>query len=197
MKKITALSLAVSALSFAVCSGANATQLGFYAGLQAGRADDHYTNSSVGLTSSNIDNVGLGGRLYVGYQFNRNVAAEWGYSHMGSAEFDRMNNTVNRGKIKNRVADVSLKGIVPLDSGFSAYAKVGLARIRGTGNDIIKTTSTQFRSDQTKTTSLMGLGLGYDFTPNTNGEIFWTRHIKTGLVQNIDLFGVGLAYYFG
>lgn len=59
-----------------------------YIGLQAAYADLGYTNKwfhkeiAPSSTVENIDDTGLAGRAFVGYQFNRHASIEFGYTYL-------------------------------------------------------------------------------------------------------------------
>ncbi|MDB5918584.1 MAG: hypothetical protein JWR40_2818 [Massilia sp.] len=122
-------------LAIVACSASAQVRPSFYVGADVG--------------STKID--GLSGHQssfggFAGYQFNQNFAVEAGYRRL--ADFDNV--TVNQ-------THASVIGIVPLQSGFNVYGRLGYNNL-----------DTKANSGYTAnlgTGVLYGVGVGYDFTP--------------------------------
>lgn len=182
---------AVSTLVFS--SFAHAALPGFYLGIQGGVADTHYSTGSVsGVTSANIHNTVAAGRVFGGYEFTPNWAAELGYTQFANTTYKNINGTGSNGHISQNAVDLVGKGILPLDDGFGLYAKLGLAVINSIQRLVV---SSNTRSNVYPT---FGLGASYDITENIPIDISWNRIQKTGNgIPSTDFFAAGIAYNFG
>jgi opacity protein-like surface antigen len=150
----------------------------------------HVPNSSVSAT-------GLAGRVYTGMQFNANLAAEVGYSLFSNA------NSNSGGAFKSNIStqafDVSGKLIYPVNNAFNIYAKGGAALVRAS-QDITGTTSAGLTSISSNTDPVrprFGGGGAFYFTPSLALDTSWTRIQGNNNIQNLDIYGAGLTYYFG
>jgi OOP family OmpA-OmpF porin len=160
--------------------------------------------------------TGLAGRIFGGYQFNQNFAAEMGYTKFSTANAKSYATTVSttgstnlKSSIRTDALDLVGKGILPLEYGFNVYGKLGLAYLRTQGSSTTTTTTTGFGSTTTSSTTsnnahhiypTFGAGVGYDITKNITTDVSWNHIQKVGgsnKLANTDLFGVGLTYNFG
>lgn len=118
--------------------------------------DDEYTKfGSVGLNTN------------LGYQFNRYLAAEAGYTSYGS-------NSLNN-------VDVAAKFILPVTNDFSLSAKIGPAYI--------------FKSGDSEFVPLAGIGAAYSITQSMDINV-QAQGISNGFFS-IGLISGGLTYHFG
>lgn len=227
----SALALGVSSLAYA----SNAP--GPYIGGQLGWGDTHNSlgelpgnsavkedvnafnaipwSSSTSSTSSNSD--GLAGRLFIGYQFNPNWAAEFGYAQFRDANikgnytgnlygFDTVNYSY-KGIAKTHAFDLLGKGILPLNGGFSVFGKLGIAYVQQTTrlNEYLSDTDNILGPRSTNNPSkhnnrfmpVAGVGVSYDITPNVPVDLSWLHYQKVGgSIPNADLLSLGIAYKF-
>jgi OOP family OmpA-OmpF porin len=174
-------------------SAANAALPGYYVGGQLGWANTHLDdNIPSGIT---VDDTGLAGRLFTGYQFNQNFAAELGYTHFSKSDV-KVTGFGKIGDIKEYAVDLVAKGIMPLNNGISLYGKLGPAWLKGDASNSLDGTS----SDESKVYPTFGVGVSYDLTPNVPVDLSWNRIQRVGGSDNIpstDLFSLGIAYNFG
>lgn len=134
-----------------------ATVPGFYAGLDAGQTD-------VGSQ----DDTGF--KIFGGYQFHRNVAAELGYGVL----FDKSG-------VELTSLEVVAVGIYPLANQFSLLGKLGLAMIEAKpGNDDTELT--------------FGIGVQYDFTRAVGARLQWQTY--TTDPNDVDFLSVGVVWRF-
>jgi hypothetical protein len=120
------------------------------------------TTFNTALTNRQIDDTGIAGRVYAGYQFNPYFATELGYTQFSKTDFSATANTTSssttpdnpnreingnvlttssiqkyEGEITEHAIDLVAKGTLPLQYGFGVYAKAGMAYI--TANRYINT----------------------------------------------------------
>ena len=141
---------------------------GFYLGAGGGRV-----KGELGCVG-NCDNKDTTWHAYAGYQFNRYLAIEGGYSDFGSVE---SSGTIFGGTATARAdttaAEISMLGIAPFTDKFSAYLKIGMFRyesdatLRGT---VIGTSSAK------GTEFTIGMGLQYSVTDHIGVRLEWQRY---------------------
>lgn len=218
INKKMVLAAAVAGLVTVGMANANAAVSGAYVGGQLGYGNVHqgdFSNSTfptaTAITSNSSSNGGLAGRVYGGYQFNPNFAAELGYTrfHNATANQDANNaaSTFNASStIKTDAFDLVGKGILPLQNGFSVYGKLGVAYLRASGSQDnttktgATTTTTSQSLDANKLYPTFGAGVSYDITSNLSADVSWNHIQKVGSNNNLantDFVGAGLAYNFG
>lgn len=185
---------------------------GFYAGAQLGYANTHLNTSDlVTIRNGNspvplpgINNILLTYRLSFGYQFDQHWAMEFGYRHFNNANSsaDNTNYTASASS-KMSAFDLTAKGILPVNSKLSLYAKLGLAYLRPNSqgefrvNPPYNGTLVSFPKTLEPT---FGLGISYALKPNVPVELSWNRIQKIGGSQHApsnDFYSLGVSYYFG
>ncbi len=189
--------LAISTAVYAVAIP-NGALPGFYLGGQTGYSELYYTRSSFNASSGNINNAGIGGRAYFGYQLNHYIGGEAGYTAYAMADTNNMtvNSQTVSGTIRHQAYDVVLKGTYPLvDSGFNLYGKAGVAYTRKTVSWILCATGGQCAANAALFT--YGVGATYNLWPNVPIDFSWTRVEHNTDISNSDLAAIGIAYYFG
>lgn len=198
-KKLLMTSILAGAVALSISATASAAANGAYVGGQIGLANTNYNHTT-------MDNSGLAGRIFGGYQFNQYFATELGYTQFSHADYKTVHflgNTL-KGHIAENAVDLVGKGILPLQDGFSLYGKAGAAYLTGEqvltarGPDVLNGYA---KHDVTEHRILptFGVGVSYDITPNVPVDISWTRIQKVGNtdLQSTDFFGVGVSYHFG
>ncbi len=176
---------------------------GFYAGVQGGRSDTFYhpstalsaarnegnittttynANGTVASTSTttstlsaqHVDDVGMGGRLYAGYQFNPYFALETGYTQYNKTDFSATGSTLSsqdsyrttnvydvtkyNGEITEHAIDLVGKATLPLQMGFGLYAKAGMAYIAADSHTNLTVAGTRTYVNNVLTTSTTSSG---------------------------------------
>lgn len=179
-------------------SAAVAAVPGFYVGGKAGQANTHYTTSTGGLTSTTgLSSKGMSGAVLGGYQFDQNWALELGYHALPDATFNGMNGTATNGTLTQNSWSFMAKGIVPFESGFEGYAKLGLARTSASPDANLAARSTLFPRKQTATSLAYGVGVGYDVNCNLSVDASWQRVASKNSIRNSDMLAVGFTFHFG
>lgn len=216
-KKHVLSAIAISMLGCGMLTAANATCTpGAYVGGQLGWGDIHQGNfatPTIGTTThDNFKDTGLAGRVFGGYQFNQNLAAEAGYTKFHNATANAtttvagIGTVTTNGTIKTDAFDIVGKGILPLQNGFSVYGKLGAAYLRETGHINVTRTvgnasvSASASADAHKVLPTFGAGGTYDITQNLAADVSW-MHIQmvgsSSKLANTDFVGAGLTYKFG
>jgi len=102
------------------------------------------------------------------YKINGNIAFELAYQDYGETDdvyIDDFSDTIND-KVSSSAFNIGAKGIVPFDSGFSLYGRIGLSFW---GIDIKETDSSlpgeELKVDDSGNDYYYGLGFQYDITP--------------------------------
>lgn len=118
--------------------------------------------------------------LYVGYEFVPNFALEVGARRLG--EFN-----VCCSHVKIDQAAVSLIGAVPLGNAFNVFGRIGYNKLKATRT----AASTATESSSSSTGSLVGVGMGYTFSPTV-----WVRaeiQKPSNQMSNVSI-GVSIKY---
>lgn len=190
MKKISFF-IAIFLLIIAV-SPVFAAYDGFYFGVLGGAANTHYNVSYVpSITSANIQHTGFGTRLYGGYQWTCNFAAELGYTIYPDTKFKNINQLPINGEINQNATDLIVKAMLPFRCRFNAYAKGGIAYVDSDRDgDLLGKDENAYRPTY-------GGGFSYDLNPNTPIGITWMRVQGNNRIANADLLSLGIEYHFG
>ncbi|MFN7097460.1 MAG: outer membrane beta-barrel protein [Gammaproteobacteria bacterium] len=209
MLKKLSFTLAAAGLIFSASAYATASN-GLYLGLQLGESSADYSNSSSGLSDfygysslpgASVDNNAFAGRLYLGYQFNKFVAAELGYSYLGNVEFNNIFAVSGAtASLRQQAGDLTAKVMLPVTRQFNVFALGGVAYVGAKPNDVSNTASllgVQTGSREGAFTATYGLGAGYDFNQHWGLDATWRRFNSSGDIENTDLFTLGAAYHFG
>ena len=159
-KKWLVALLSAVAMTFSAGAMAQGMMSGGYVGLDIGQTD-------VG------DEDDTGFKIFGGYQFHRNIAAELGYGLL----FDK-------GGVEVTSLEAVAVGIFPLANQFSIYGKLGLAmleaEVEGFGSE-----------DETEIT--WAIGAQYDVTRNLGVRLQWQRYETD---DSIDFLSIGVLWKF-
>jgi OOP family OmpA-OmpF porin len=187
-----------------------------YGGLSVGRAtaninEEGITARQLGgmarppvVSSITRDDKDTAYRLFLGYQFNRNIGLEASYFHLGSTGFQA--NTTPAGQLNGRLAvqggGLDLVGTLPLGEQFAFLARVGgqYAKTRdhftGTGAVVVSNPNPSSRQFNYKA----GVGLQYAFNPNflmrLEAEQYKVRDAMDGH-ERIRVYSLSAVFPFG
>lgn len=130
-----------------------------------------------GLSGDNKDTSGM---LTFGYQLNKNVGFELGYSEYGKLQFSGLTGKANSGHISAILS-------APVADAFSIYARLGAASTR---RDI----SGRFSGTvgERKTEAILGLGSSYAINKNLTATLEW--HSLNN--SDVSALNLGLRVYF-
>ena len=191
-------------------TGTAARAGGWYSGISPAR-------SQIGIGGSSLPHVGAaapdlsgnepntGYTLYGGYQVNRNFALEGAYSDVGKIDFRRDPDASGLGAISSRSSGLRLDavGIVPLQSGFSLFGKLGLSYTKG--NTSFSTgaaaappiTLTDLNAPRSEWNSNYGLGANYDVSNNLGLRLQYERINNVGDLRtgegNVGIWSLGVT----
>jgi len=139
-----------------------------------------------GVTAKNdtVDGWRFGEKLFGGYNFNQNWAAEAGYTRFDSA---------NRGSLETNGYNsyIAAKYAMPINEQFSGYAKLGV------GRSVRKASDVGLSYRQADTSAYGALGVKYQLDPNLALNLEYERNGKQKDVgAKADSLGLGLSYGF-
>jgi OmpA-OmpF porin, OOP family len=137
-----------------------ATVPNFYAGLEIGRAD-------VG------DDDDIGFKIFGGYQFHRNIAAEVGYGML----FDKSD-------VEVTALEFVAVGLFPVANQFSIIGKLGFANV--------EFDAPGFSDDKTELT--YGVGVQFDVNRNLGVRALWQHYDSDP--EELDWFTIGAIWRF-
>lgn len=210
----TSTTLGFMALAAIASPWVMADDTGWYGGISVGQSratiDDARIASGLlggGIATTSIadDNRDTGGKLFGGYQFNRNVALEGGYFDLG--RFGFVANTIPAGTLTGNIRlsglNLDLVGTLPITGKFSAFGRVGMnyadARdtftaaggLLGVANPNLSKRTTNYK---------YGLGLQYAVNDSLALRAEAERYRINDAVGDkgdINLVSLGLIYRFG
>jgi OOP family OmpA-OmpF porin len=140
--------IAAAAALFIASSTAMAVEPGsIYAGVDAGKTK---------LDGWSDRETSFGG--FVGYKFQPNFAAEFGYRRL--ADFEAFGADVKADQVA-----LSVIGSLPLSNNFNLYGRLGYNRIE------VDASFRGFSDSDSTSGVLYGVGLGYAFTPAVSARI--------------------------
>jgi OOP family OmpA-OmpF porin len=205
--------LAVAVLAAIASPLALAADPGPYVGGNVGVSKSHFDEARIaraiapgfGITGIDDDDRDTGWKLYMGYQFTPNFAAEFGYFDLGKFGFTATTvpaGTLN-GNLKVRGANLDLVGMLPLTDRFSAFARAGViyaqtkSDFNGSGAVFFPTPS---HGRETDLSYKFGLGLEYALTRALAFRAEAERYRVPDTIShkdNVDLYSIGLVYRWG
>jgi hypothetical protein len=148
----------------------------------------------------NVSSSGIGYNANLGYKFMPYVAAEFGYT--GYANTTVKTAAGNKAGIaKNYAYDLAAKGILPIyDSGFEAFAKLGLQRIASSMSiqgPLAAASLGLGSTSHSATGYYAGLGMQYYFMPEFAINAQWMRSEGNSTTGSFSLLSAGLSFIFG
>ena len=190
---IAILGLAGAALALPAVAQVNWSSAYIGGGLGQSKAKDACSGfSGPGLTCDDSDTAF---KIFGGYQFNRYIAAELGYTDLGKAKLSGPGGT---DEFKGTAWELSAVGSWPVMDQLAIFGRLGAyygeGKLSGPDHGNKKTTNVTF-----------GAGVQYDFTRNFGVRGEWQRYSKlkfrndlTGVEadSDVDVFGVSVLYRF-
>lgn len=200
-KSILTASVAIASLSMSAAAVASystndffsGNDAGFVVGVQGGYADTHWDNQDPENTL-NVKDTGFTARGYVGYDINRYLGLEAGYTYLPKTTF-------NGGDIKNYTIDLLAKLSVPVTNVFSLYAKAGGSYFNSKGKATDPETGVNLSGTNTHVGPAFGVGAAYEVVPNFAIDLSWMRFSGQGKQDsdyqpNPDVVLLGVSYKF-
>ncbi len=152
----------------------------------AGRQNEQLLDLGFDDASTSFDDKDTAYRVYGGYRFHRNFAAELAYVDLG--RYQLRSTVLPAGTLTNRIrssgAELSVLGLLPLGERWTAFGRLGILAARtkasysGDGSIFVS----GGESEQTKRTSGMVYGIGAmaDLTPRFGLRLEWNEYRKLG-----------------
>jgi len=197
----TARTIAAAALAILIATPAWSQDAGFYLGASIGqsRAKD-FCDDSGGFSCDDKDTAW---KLLGGYQFNRHLAVEAGYTDLGEVGVSGVLSGVSvRGTVEVTAFELMGVGSIPLMDRFSLYGKLGLYHAETKQNVTGSLgTVTVTDNDKEKNTDLtFAFGARFDITRNLGVRAEWQRYLDVGGGEigedDVDVLSVGLLFRF-
>jgi OmpA-OmpF porin, OOP family len=172
-------------------------------------ADDAFV-----VSGTTLDDTDTGWKAYLGYRFNRFLAAEGGYADLGKASFattivsapapfSALTPFPIHATATARGAFLSGLVHLPLTECFSLFAKAGAYRWEAKFTERIPPTGiTRLSRTERKTDLNYGAGLQWQFTSRVGGRLEWERFKDVGRGigardgQDIEFISAGLFFRF-
>lgn len=173
---------------------------GFYVG---GAISDSFATAPPGTSLAGVIGTELfsfGLRPTVGYRFNDYLALEGGYLNATDEKFTpKANDDLGPDEIHIYSFDLAVKGIIPFESGFSLFAKTGLAYTHQYVYNKVFISDLEPLVDKTsnRLQPLVGVGLSYNFTKKFASELSYTYYVPSNDIGKISMVALGLTYSFG
>jgi OOP family OmpA-OmpF porin len=174
---IAALGLAGAAFAFPAAAQMRMPSMtSAYVGASLGQSKFHTNCDS--FFASDCDDKDTAFRLFAGYQFHPNIAAELGYADLGKAKFSDAPSGFST-EMKATAWDLSALLMWPVMPQLQIFGRLGAyhGETKFSGDLTGKTTTTGFT---------WGLGGEWDFTRNIGARLEWQRYAK--MKANCDVF---------
>lgn len=164
---------------------------GFYLGLDAGQAEARKYCDNI----TNCDSADTTVRAEVGYQFNKNLGAELGYTSFGTL-FNASNTNVDA-KQEAHAWTASAIGLWPVAQRFDIFGRIGVARYDVTNTGTVQGIPVE---DKESTKPYYGVGLKFDVNDSwlvrTEYQIYTDISGVDGTQDNVHAWYLGGAYRF-
>jgi len=155
---------------------------------------DYEEGMRAGATDTDIDTYKASGKIFGGYEFNRNWGVEIGHTDFRSADIHyNFAGVPGNGQIKGRSSYVAAKFSTPLNEQFVGYAKLGAAHNK---NELsaINASLSQRESDNTV---YGALGVQYNINQDVSVIAEYERYGKNrDWGVNPNNFTIGAKYAF-
>ena len=199
--KRTAKVVAAAALAILVATPAWSQDAGFYLGASIGqsRAKD-FCDDSGGFSCDDKDTAW---KLFGGYQFNRHLAVEAGYTDLGEVGASGVLSGVSvRGTVEVTAFELMGVGSFPVMDRFALYGKLGVYRAE-TEQSVTGTLGTITVTDnasENNTDLTFAFGARFDITRNLGIRAEWQRYLDVGGGEigedDVDVLSVGVLWRF-
>jgi len=187
------LSVVGVASAMMIAAPAVAQDQGFYAGLTLGQSKQKDACDGLGGGVSCDDND-TAWRILGGYQFNKHLAVELGYTDVGEVSASA---GTARASIEAKIWELVAVGSWPFTPNFSAYGKLGMYR----GDTDFTTNIPGFSNESESNSDLTyGLGVRWDFTKNlgVRAEYQIYKDVGGGNIGegDVDVISIGVIWKF-
>src|SRR5437868_7245715 len=192
-----AIAVGIAAATLGLPAAAQTPNNGFYVGGGFGqsKAKDWCANAG-GISCDDRDTAW---KAFGGYQFNRNFAAELGYTNLGEFKASAGGLTDNA---KASAWELSALAAWPFMNQFAVYGRLGAYRA-----NVKEETNFGGNFEHSNTDLTYGLGAQYDFTRNLGLRVEGQRYAKVGGgdvafgpnpgdKSDLDVFGLSALWRF-
>jgi OOP family OmpA-OmpF porin len=180
--------MAAPAVSIAQARG----ETGWYLGGGIGQSQAKDGCTGVGGPGVSCDDKDTAIKILGGYNFNRNLAAELGYTDLSKAKASGGGVTA---EIKSTAWELVGVGSYPIANQFSVYGKLGLYVAETKASSNVGISAKKTNNDLT-----YGLGVRYDFSREVGVRGEWQRYGKVGGgdigKSDVDVISVGVVWNF-
>lgn len=199
--KRTAKAVAAAALAMLIATPAWSQDAGFYLGASIGQSQaKEFCDDSSGFSCDDKDTAW---KIFGGYQFNRHLAIEAGYTDLGEFSASGVLSGVSvRGTVEVTAFELMGVGSFPVVDRFSLYGKLGLYHAE-TKQNVTGTLGavTVTNNDKEKNTDVtFAFGARFDLTRSLGIRAQWQRYLNVGGEDvgedDIDVFSVGVLWRF-
>ena len=189
-----ARNFAVSALAAASCFFSAQAPAQGYLGASLGQSDADEDVAAGLIDDGNVDTKDTAFKIFGGYRFHPNFAAELEYVDLGEASYSGTfgGAPVTGGKVGADGFNVSAVAIVPVNERFSVFGKLGMFIWDAKFSDT--TGGVPFSGSTDGSDISFGLGAGFDFTQRLSARVEWQRFELDG--SDVDLLSAGVAFRF-
>ena len=165
-----------------------------YIGLSIGQSSIDESITEGLITSGTTDGKDSAFKLFGGYRFHPNFAAELAYVNLGELTYSGtfFATPVTGGSVKANGLNMSAVGILPLTNEFSLFGKLGLFAWEAKASDT--TGGVPFSATADGADVSFGIGASYDFTKQFSVRAEW----ELFKLENADasLVSVGVLFRF-
>lgn len=175
--------------------------------LSAGGQNDQLIGLGFDDASTSFDDKDTSYRVYGGYRFHRNFAAEIAYVDLG--RFELRSTVVPAGTLTNRIrssgAELSVLGLLPLGDRWTVFGRVGVLAARTkasySGDGSVFVNEGEGEQSQRSSGLVYGIGAMVDLTPRFGLRAEWNEFRKlgdelTGGEFDTRVVSAGLQYRF-
>lgn len=163
-----------------------------YVGVSIGQSKAKDWCNGIAGTGVSCDDEDTAWKVFAGYQFHRNFAAELGYTKMGKV-------TASLGTLREEAKatawEISALGAWPVTEQFSVFGRLGLYRA-----EVKDETNFAGNVEHTNNDLTYGLGLQFAFTRNVAVRAEWQRYADVGGgdidKSNVDVIGISALWKF-
>jgi len=213
-KLLQSFSVAVLILGLAAIPS-TAQAAGWYGGIGFGNStvkDDSSCSDVASLFdpgfSCSTDDTDTGWKVFIGNQFNKNAAIEFGYVDLGKTTASASGTVLGTpvslsGDVKAQGFNVDLVGSLPVNNEFSFLGRIGLFRwdVDASASANVGGFPGSASESDTGVDLTFGLGAQYDFTKNAGVRVEWERFQDVGNEDttgqsDVDLLSLSLVFRF-
>jgi len=167
---------------------------GFYMGIGAGQSTVYAPGATINGQHATAGKSGMGGRIFMGGQFNSHGAFEVGYTHYAAASYNVKSSSGSNPELRTSAIDFSFHGILPLAGGFSVFGAPGLALAHASGSGSLSSTGGRGPTS-TSVRPRAGVGVSYDINQSWVADVSMQRLFGSGVIRTSSLLALSISYH--